>query len=82
MRHLIRQGEGANGILRIHNELAAQRAALEHNIAQAHTAPDLNATRISIATAGGDEQKLRGIPAIGRGVPGHIPGTSPHAHTR
>jgi hypothetical protein len=31
------------------------------------------------ATAGGDERKLRGIPAIGRGVSGVIPGTSPHA---
>lgn len=30
------------------------------------------------ATAGGDERKLRGIPAIGRGVAGAIPGTSPH----
>lgn len=30
-------------------------------------------------TAGGDEQKLRGIPAIGRGVTGAIPGTSPHS---
>jgi hypothetical protein len=29
------------------------------------------------ATAGGDERKLRGIPAIARGVPGHIPGTRP-----
>lgn len=25
----------------------------------------------------GDERKLRGIPAIGRGVAGHIPGTRP-----
>ena len=30
------------------------------------------------ATAGGDERKLRGIPAIGRNVAGAIPGTSPH----
>lgn len=30
-------------------------------------------------TAAGDERKLRGIPAIGRGVAGAIPGTSPHA---
>lgn len=30
------------------------------------------------ATAGGDERKLRGIPAIGRGVQGAIPGTTPH----
>ena len=31
------------------------------------------------ATAGGDERKLRGIPAIGRGVTGAIAGTVPHA---
>ena len=30
------------------------------------------------ATAGGDNRKLRGIPAIGRGVTGAINGTSPH----
>jgi hypothetical protein len=30
------------------------------------------------ATAGGDERKLRGIPAIARGVAGAIPGSSPH----
>lgn len=29
------------------------------------------------ATAGGDERKLRGIPAIGRGVQGAIQGTRP-----
>lgn len=27
---------------------------------------------------GGDFEKLRGLPAIGRGVNGCIPGTSPH----
>lgn len=32
-----------------------------------------------IATAAGDERKLRGIPAIGRSVAGAIPGTSPHS---
>lgn len=31
------------------------------------------------ATAGGDERKLRGIPAIGRGVTGAIAGTVPHS---
>lgn len=29
------------------------------------------------ATPAGDERRLRGIPAIARGVPGHIPGTRP-----
>ena len=28
-------------------------------------------------TAGGDERRLRGVPAIGRGVSGAIPGTVP-----
>ena len=31
-------------------------------------------------TAGGDERKLRGIPAIGRSVSGAIPGTIPHVN--
>lgn len=30
-------------------------------------------------TLAGDERKLRGIPAIGRGVAGAMPGTSPHS---
>ena len=34
----------------------------------------------SHGTAGGDERKLRGIPAIGRGVSGAVPGTAPHQH--
>lgn len=34
-------------------------------------------TPIKGATAGGDERKLRGIPAIGRGVQGAIQGTRP-----
>lgn len=32
---------------------------------------------IAGATAGGDERKLRGIPAVGRGVAGAIRGTRP-----
>jgi hypothetical protein len=36
-------------------------------------------TVIGGATAGGDERKLRGIPAIGRGVTGAIAGTVPHS---
>jgi hypothetical protein len=33
---------------------------------------------VTIATAPGDTRKLRGIPAIGYGVAGAIPGTAPH----
>lgn len=40
--------------------------------------PDEAPDEVTHATAGGDERKLRGIPAIGRGVAGAIPGTSPH----
>jgi hypothetical protein len=34
------------------------------------------------ATAPGDTRKLRGIPAIARGVTGAIPGTTPHQPPR
>lgn len=43
---------------------------------------DVNTTHLEQTyrtTAAGDERKLRGIPAIGRGVTGAIPGTSPHS---
>lgn len=36
--------------------------------------------KIYRTTAAGDSCKLRGIPAIGRGVTGAIEGTSPHHH--
>jgi len=39
-------------------------------------------TRILNATAGGDERRLRGIPAIGRGVAGAITGTRPEDSIR
>lgn len=32
-----------------------------------------------VGVAGGDSQRLRGIPAVGRGVDGSIPGTDPLA---
>jgi hypothetical protein len=35
--------------------------------------------KVGHATAGGDQRKLRGIPAIGRGVTGAINGTVPHS---
>lgn len=40
--------------------------------------PDIQEKRYA-TTLAGDERKLRGIPAIGRGVTGAIPGTSPHS---
>lgn len=60
-----------------HRQLAQHQAEQLARIAQ--ETQDEIFTRPSFATAGGDERKLRGIPAIGRGVPGCIPGTSPHS---
>jgi hypothetical protein len=54
---------------RIHYNQVQARIALET------TEPDVNPN----ATAGGDSRKLRGIPAIGQGVTGAIPGTIPGA---
>src|SRR3954452_10637507 len=34
-------------------------------------------TRVAGARSGGDERALRGLPAIGRGVSGTMPGTDP-----
>jgi hypothetical protein len=63
--------------------LAQRNADLDrHNaqtlirIAQETGDTPLNRT---FGTPPGDERKLRGIPAIGRGVAGAIPGSSPHA---
>jgi len=76
---LIRQGEGpAASILRHHQERTNEQQNLNKILAQADTNPDLNSRTITRATAGGDERKLRGIPAIGRGVAGAINNTSPH----
>lgn len=47
---------------------AVARALLE--------SPDRMHPRAARSPAG-DERRLRGIPAIGRGVSGHIPGTQP-----
>jgi hypothetical protein len=70
---LIRQGEGQAGIHRHHTELAAHQMRLEQII---NLALEVDAT-IPTGHAGGDNQRLRGIPAIGIGVQGHIPGTRP-----
>lgn len=74
LRHpLIRQGEGpAAAHDRIHREQVDQRRRLDR--IQAETVVESAPTR---GTAAGDERKLRGIPAIGRGVAGCIPGTNP-----
>jgi hypothetical protein len=63
--------------------LAIKHAALTTHFAQERARIALETTTDTEPTAGhvysflGDEQKLRGIPAIGRGVQGAIAGTRP-----
>ncbi len=42
---------------------------------------DTTPMRDGPATTGGDPKRLRGIPAIGRNVQGHVPGTHPEQAT-
>lgn len=53
---------------------AAQAKQLAQLAAETHLPLDKPATG---TTPAGDTTRLRGIPAIGRGVAGHIPGTNP-----
>lgn len=63
--------------------LAQKHADLDHHNAQtlARIARETGDTPIvavaARATPAGDERRLRGIPAIGKGVQGAIPGTTP-----
>jgi hypothetical protein len=59
---------------RLHHQQAAIFRT-QHNAALAE-GRDTTSPR-SVATAAGDSRKLRGIPAIGRSVAGHINGTHP-----
>lgn len=61
-----------------HADLDEQNARLMVTIARETATGDEPIRTARGATAGGDERKLRGIPAIGRGVSGAIPNTSPH----
>jgi hypothetical protein len=78
---LIRQGEGQPGIIRIYVQIHEQHDQLDRMIQTANLNPDLQASRrttlIGARSAAGDEARLRGIPAIGPGVAGAIPGTNP-----
>jgi hypothetical protein len=49
-----------------------------HATHQAHRQVTKPEKPLPPGTAGGDNRALRGIPAIGRGVTGAIPGTTPH----
>lgn len=75
---LIRQGEGPlAGFRRIREEREKHRRSLDRIVRLAECAPELDSRRVSRATAAGDSARLRGIPAIGRGVSGASPGTQP-----
>lgn len=53
----------------------AQAALIRHALQEADPTTPLHRHN---PTLGGDPRRLRGIPAIGRGVTGAIPGTRPH----
>jgi hypothetical protein len=60
------------------HQLRAHQARLLADIIRNINPDDPTAAeRVYTTTLAGDERKLRGIPAIGRGVTGAIPGTSP-----
>lgn len=64
-----------------HDLIAAQARAL------AEVLTDINPDELEdrhryIATAAGDERRLRGIPCLARGIGGAIKGTRPHADLR
>jgi hypothetical protein len=59
-----------------HRRLAAEQARLLARILPKDDDPVYR--RPTQATAAGDEQRLRGLPAVGRGVSGAIRFTSPH----
>jgi len=74
---LIRQGEGLAGYHRIQAERTAARSKLEQILNTPAAAPQ---TRIVRARSGEwDPQRLRGIPALARGVGSAIPGSVPGA---
>lgn len=77
---LIRPGTGNAGIAAIYAQIEQEHRDLVRMI-DASTAPITDRKIIGSRSPAGDEQRLRGIPAIGPGVTGAIPGTSPH-HVR
>jgi hypothetical protein len=57
---------------RIHDQQTIARVILES------TPTETTTPTVQRATLPGDTRRLRGIPAIGYGVDGAIPGTNPH----
>ncbi len=68
MNHILRRYDAH------HEHLADERNLARILLETGQHAPPT----IGHATAGGDERRLRGIPAIGRGVTGAVNGTIPH----
>ncbi len=76
---LARQGIGpAAAYEHARAQREADRKKLEQITRDIYETPDLTTTLSRL----GDEQQLRGIPAIGRGVTGAINGTKPGANIR
>lgn len=76
---LIRQGEGpAAAFARIAEERERDRKKIAR-IVRDSAAVDVTDGKRYRQKLPGDERALRGIPAIGRGVAGAIPGTRPGA---
>jgi hypothetical protein len=75
---LIRAGDGpAAAVERLQWEQAELRRTIDRAKAIVD-APELDSRRVSRATAAGDEARLRGLPAVGRGCGGGaIRGTRP-----
>jgi hypothetical protein len=77
-RRLIQQGTGIDGLLA---EIAADHRRAERlrrildQAAGIDTEPE--GKHVSRSTLPGDRRKLRGIPVVGPGVAGHVPGTRP-----
>ncbi len=73
---LIRQGIGPAAA---YEQERARREADRRKLEQiTRDSGHILANAKTFGTPAGDERKLRGIPAIGRGVSGAIPGSSPH----
>src|SRR4051812_4783386 len=58
-----------------YERIADERKLAKLLLETGEAAPPKSTTGV---TSGGDERRLRGLPAIGRGVSGAIPGSSPH----
>lgn len=78
---LIRQGGGPDDVLRIYENIETERKELDRMIDTANATDSEQDKRrrgvVAARSAAGDEHRLRGIPAIGPGVAGAIPGTKP-----